>query len=196
MKKITVLLILFVSIALISNAKKDINAWKSEKNLNQQYLVFKKNLNYWNGSYFLTEDQLAQFYNAIGDSVAILENEVLNGENQKKTLQSELDSKIEQIENIQINLNESIERENSIIVFGMNINKSVYTFFMYMFILGLLVLTGFVFLMFKRSNKITARTKKDYNELKEEFEIHKKSSLDRYTKINMQLHRTRMELKK
>ncbi|NOR74002.1 MAG: hypothetical protein GQ525_02470 [Draconibacterium sp.] len=196
MKKITVLLILFVSITLISNAKKDINAWKSEKNLDQQYLVFKKNLNYWSGSYFLKDNQLSQFYNAISDSIAILEKEVLNVENQKNTLQRNLDSKIEEIKNTQISLDESLKRENSIIVFGMNINKSVYTFFMYMFIVGLLVLTGFVFLMFKRSNKITARTKKDYNDLKEEFEIHKKSSLDRYTKINMQLHKTRMELKK
>jgi hypothetical protein len=50
--------------------------------------------------------------------------------------------------------------------------------------------------MYNRSNKVTVRTKKDYDELKEEFEVHKKDSLERYTKINMELHHTRLQLKK
>lgn len=185
-----------VSISLISFAKKDIHAWKSEKNLNQQYSVFKENLNFWSGSYFLEELQLDQFYNAVSDSIAVLEKKVVDGKSQVIRLQNDLNAKIKQTEEIQNELNASITRENSISVLGMNVNKSVYTFSLYMFILGVLVLSGFVFLLYKRSNIITRRINNDYNELKEEFEIQKKNSLERYTKINMELHKTRLELNK
>lgn len=78
----------------------------------------------------------------------------------------------------------------------MQINKNVYSFSMYFFILGVLVITAIVLLIFKRSNAVTARTKKEYEELKEEYEIHKKNALECYTKMNMELHKTRLELKK
>ena len=67
---------------------------------------------------------------------------------------------------------------------------------MYLLIAGVLVLAGFVFLLYKRSLVVMHRTKKEYNELKKEYEAHKKSALERYTKINMELHQTRLELKK
>ena len=196
MKRFILFLILWIFVTSTSFAKKDINAWKSEENLNQQYVVFKKNLNFWNGSYFLKEFQLNQFYNAVSDSIAVLEKEVLDNKNQVLSLQNELNSKIKEAEKIQTELNGSIKRENSIRVFGMNVNKSVYSLSMYMFILGVLVLSGMVFLLYKRSNRITLHTKNEFNELKEEFETHKKNSLERYTKMNMELHRTRMKLNK
>jgi hypothetical protein len=111
-----------------------------------------------------------------------------------KSLQTELKSNVTQTETIQTELDESIKNQDSISFFGMQINKNVYSYSMYAFILGVLVLAGIVFLLFKRSNAITVRTKKEYNELKEEYEVHKKNALDRYTKMNMELHKTRMEL--
>ena len=196
MKRFTLLLFLLISTTLLSFAKKDINAWKNEKNLNQQYSVFKKNLNFWNGSYYLTEYQLNQFYNALRDSITVFENEVLDNKSQILLLQNELNEKKQETEKIQTELDGSIKRENSIRVFGMNINKSVYSLTMYLFILGVLALAGVVFLLYKRSNNIKKKKKNEFNELKEEFEIHKKNSLERYTKMNMELHKTRMKLNK
>ncbi len=196
MTRFTLLLILLISVTSFSFAKKDVNAWKKEKTLNQQYVVFMNNLNFWNGSYFLKEAQLTEFYNALTDSISVLQKEVLDNKDQMFSLQNELNAKIEEVEKIQTELNESIKRVNSITIFGVNINKSVYSLIMYLFILGVLMLAGMVFLLYKRSNKITRYTKNEFNELKEEFEIHKKNSLDRYTKMNMELHKTRMALNK
>ncbi len=179
MTRFTLILILLISVTSISFAKKDINAWKKEKTLNQQYVVFKENLNFWNDSYFLKEAQLTQFFSAVTDSIAVLEKEVLDNKNQISSLQNELNTKIEEVGKIQAELNASIKRVNSITVFGMNINKITYSLFMYLFILGVLMLAGMVFLLYKRSNKITRYTKNEFNELKEEFETHKKNSLDR-----------------
>jgi len=196
MKRFITLLILLSSISLMSFAKKDINAWKSEKSLDQQFTVFKNNLNYWSGSYFLNEVQINEFYNALRDSIAVYEKEVTKSKNQLTVAQSELSAKIKETEEIQKKLNRSIQLENSIAVLGVDVNKSVYTLSIFILIIGVVLISGLLFLLYKRSNKITQRTKTDYNELKEEFEIHKKNALDRYVKMNIELNKTRFELNK
>ena len=195
MKRYLVLSIALFSLFMSSFAK-DINAWKSEKTLEQQYSVFKENLNFWNGNYFLNEKQINEFYNTLTDSVSVLENKIKEKDNSLNAVRSELDLANQQLENTKAELDSSIKNQNAIEVLGLNIEKGVYTLFMSLFILALLVLLGVVFLLYKRSNTVTVRTRKDYEELKQEFEVHKKSALDRYTKINMELHHTRMELSK
>lgn len=196
MNRFAILLFLTISMTSVSFAKKDTNAWKNETNLNNQFAVFKKNLNFWDGSYFLKEYQLNEFYNAVHDSVNVLHKELSESKSRIIELQKKLDNKTEETQKIQAELKGAIKRENSITVFGMSINKTAYSMFMYLFILGVLVLAGIVFLLYKRSLAITHYTKNEYKELKEEFETHKKNALDRYTKMNMELHKTRMALNK
>lgn len=196
MKKIAGLLILTIVLSYASMAKKDVNAWKNEQSIETQYSVFKENLNFWNGSYFMKPEQLNEFHSALNDSISLLESDVAKRQSEIQELQAEINAQKNVLAETQSKLDESIKYQDSISVLGMNINKNVYSISMYLFIAGVLVLAGIVFMMYKRSHSVTARTKKDYNELKEEFEAHKKSALDRYTKINMELHKTRLELKK
>lgn len=194
MKRVTLLLILLVSFSLSTFAKKDINAWKNAKDLEEQFTVFKENLNYWNGSYFLKEDQINEFYKALRDSISVYEKQVISSNNRAQNLQNELEAKIEETKTIEAKLERSMELENSISLLGVDINKTVYSTSMYLLIVGVLLVAGLLFLLYKRSNKITANTKRDFEDLKEEFETHKKNALDRYVKINNELTRARMEL--
>lgn len=195
MKKI-VAVILLVFVALGTFAKKDINAWKQEQSLPSQYKVFKENLNFWNGSYFLKEDQLDDFYEALTDTIALLENSAEAKSAEIARLNGQIRSKDAEMNTLQQQLDESLQLQNAIMFLGMKINKNVYSVTMYLIIAGVLVLAGFVFLLYKRSLTVMHRTKKDYDELKDEYEAHKKNALERYTKINMELHQTRLELKK
>lgn len=194
MKKVTLLLILLFSFSFIIFAKKDINAWKNASNLEEQFTVFKENLNFWNGSYFMKENQINEFYGALRDSIGVYEKQVISSEKKAKQSQEELNAKIEETKAIQAKLDRSLELENSISLFGVDVNKTVYSTSMYLLILGVLLVAGLLFLLYKRSNKITAKTKRDFEDLKEEFETHKKNALDRYVKINNELTRARMEL--
>lgn len=197
MKKFAVLVIVVVFVCLNSFAqKKNSDAWKSETNLEKQFEVFKENVNFWNGSYFMEPEALDQFYGALSDSVMVLEKVVAANRSQILTLQNELSKNKKQTAELQSRLDISIKHQNAITVFGMHIEKTTYAVILYSIILGLLVLSAIVLMFFKRSNAITVYTKKEYRELKEEFETHKKNALDRYTKMNMELHRTRMELNK
>lgn len=192
--KTKILLFLTVLFVSATTFAKDTSAWKKEETLDQQYQVFKKNLNYWNKSYFMSGNQLDEFYNALSDSVGVLENEIQMRAEKIDELQNDLRSIQQQLADTNTELDASVKSKNSIEVFGLNVEKDVYTLFMSMIILALLIALGILFLLFKRSHTITRKTREDYNGLKEEFEIHKKNSLNRYTKINTELHNARMAL--
>lgn len=196
MRRIAVLSFFVVFTVLGAFAKKDMNAWKKEQGLEKQYEVFKENLNFWNGSYFMKPLQLDEFYTAMKGSVAELEKVNRECNLQISDLRNELNVNQAKTKEIQENLDESIKHQESIVVFGLLVHKNTYAVILYSIIIGLLVLAAFAMLLFKRSNKITVRTQKDYKELKQEYEEHKKNALDRYTKMNMELHRTRLELNK
>ena len=195
MKRIFAVVVL-VLVVFNTFAKKDVNAWKQEQSLASQYEVFKENLNFWNGSYFLKEVQLDDLYNALTDTIEVLGKSAEQKDTKIRDLNSEISSKAAQMNTLQEELDESLKLQNSIVFLGMKIDKSAYSVTMYLFIAGVLVLAGFVFLLYKRSLSVMRRTKKDYEELKEEYETHKKNALERYTKMNMELHQTRLELKK
>lgn len=193
MKKIVLFLLIIFSSHLIF-AKKDVNAWKNEKTIDQQFTVFKQNLKYWNGSYFFQDPQLDDLYNTLMDSVSVFKNAKIETTKLNASLQSELSSVTAQLQETKEKLGESEKRQNAISVFGIYTNKDVYTLTMSGIILGLVALIGLSFLLNKRSRVLAREAKKDYDELKEEFEIHKKNSLARYTQINTELHHTRLEL--
>ena len=195
MRRLILLSVVLASFSIVLRAA-DANAWKKEKSMERQYSVFKENLNFWNGNYFLNETQLNEFYTALSDSVAALKMETATKAGKIGTLQNQLVSASEQLENTKAELAASIKNQHSIEVFGVNIRKGVYTLLMSAIILGLFVFTSIVYHLYKRSSNITARAKHDYEELKAEFESHKKYALDRYTKLNAELHHTRMELKR
>lgn len=194
MKKIVVISMALVLLTVTLFAK-DINAWKTEPNLEQQYNVFKKNLDYWDGKYIVTGAQLDQFNAAFSDSVAALENEVAESSATINELQNELRTANTQLKNTQSELDTSVKNQNAIEVFGLNVEKGVYTLFVSLIIMALIIALGVIFMFYKRSNAVTVKYKNDYKDLKEELETHKKSALERYTKLNMELHQTRMELK-
>lgn len=195
MKKLVTIAIAMAFISVTSLAK-DTDAWKNEQTLEKQYEIFKENLNFWNNNYFLSESQLNDFFGANLDSIAELETRLAASNSKINQQKSELAEKQKLINETQQNLDESKKLQNSITVLGLDINKSLYSTVMYLFILGVMVLAGFMYMLFQKSHKVTRQTQKEYDELKKEHEQHKKTSLDRYTKINMELHKTRLELQK
>lgn len=195
MRRFILLSVVLISFSIVLRAA-DANAWKKEKSMEQQYSVFKENLNFWNGNYFLNETQLNEFYSALSDSVAVLKVATAGKDEKINRLQNQLATAGQQLETTKAELADSIKNQHSIEVFGVNIRKGVYTLLMSAIILGLFVFTSIVYQLYKKSSKVTARAKQDYEELKAEFESHKKYALDRYAKLNAELHHARMELKR
>jgi hypothetical protein len=84
------------------------------------------------------------------------------------------------IESLQSDLNISqseLKKKNSFSFFGIMVSKAGYDTIMWSVILGLLVGLGFMIALFRRSFTVISQTKKDLNDIKDEFEIYRKKAL-------------------
>lgn len=186
-------MMILITFSLSTYARRDAEAWKQETTLESQFSVFKQNLNIWQDFMSFKEPQINQLFSAIKDSINILETRIIND---GKTL-VELNANIAKLNSslleTQSKLDESLTREDSFSTLGMAISKGSFATIMYSISGLLLVLSGVLFFLFKKSNSVTNEAKEKFTDLDIEFEEFKKSNLERITKINRELHDCRMK---
>ncbi len=196
MVKKLVLVLVMITFSLSTYAKKDINAWKKENKLDTQYKVFKENLNFWDGSFFCKEFQIDAFYKAVTDSINILDSKIESDRNSINGLNSTISNLNTDLETTQTKLDESLTREDSFTTLGIQVSKSSFATVMYVISIILIILAGVLFFLFKQSHLITKEAKEKFEDLDKEFDLHKKNNLERFTKLNRELHDARMQLGK
>jgi hypothetical protein len=96
-----------------------------------------------------------------------------------------IDSLNSAIENVKSDLELMTRTKNSIALFGMEVNKKVYNSILWTIIAALTGLLVIGFLAYKRNRILTINTKKEYEELKKEFEAYRKASREAREKMSM-----------
>ena len=96
-----------------------------------------------------------------------------------------IDSLNSAIENVKSDLELMTRTKNSIALLGMEVNKKVYNSILWTIIAVLTGLLAIGFLAYKRNHIITVNTKKEYEELKKEFEAYRKASREAREKMSM-----------
>ena len=111
-----------------------------------------------------------------------LSSEKLVGERDKtiNSLELELKEKKDALTTIQT-------EKDSMSFLGIQMSKASYNLFIWSLVGGLLILTGFFFLLFKRSNSVTKETQVRLDEVREEFDSHRKNALLREQKLARKL---------
>jgi len=119
------------------------------------------------------------------------------------TLNSRLTEKSSQIETLNSDLgrtknerDEAIRNKDSFTFLGIQMNKALYSSIMWFISLGLAVMSVILVLLYKRTSMITIHTKKEFDEIREEFEAHKKSSREKQEKLVVNHHNEIMKLKR
>lgn len=84
------------------------------------------------------------------------------------------------------NLDEMTSTKNSIKVLGIEVNKTTYNSLMWTIIILLALILAIGFLLFKRNLSVTTASKKDFKELKEEFEVYRKTTREAREKMSME----------
>ena len=79
------------------------------------------------------------------------------------------------------------QSKDSMVLLGIQMSKSTYNLVILSLIGGLLILAGFFFLLFKRSHLVTKETQVRLNEVREEFDSHRKNALVREQKLARKL---------
>jgi peptidoglycan hydrolase CwlO-like protein len=194
MKEKVLVLILMLVFTTSIYAKKDPEAWKNEKSLTEQFSVFKKNLNFWDGYIFFKEYQIDEMFSAVTDTVKNLEGVIQQNRSKITALNSEISSLNSKVEQTQKSLDESLGREDSFTTMGIQLAKGTFAIIMYS-ISGLLLVVVVLLLFFFNQNNIETKESKDkFEDLYKEFESYKKNNLERVTKLNKDLHDAKMKL--
>lgn len=98
--------------------------------------------------------------------------------------QLEIDSLKANVSSINAGLTQVTNERDSMQLFGLLINKNLYKTIIWLIIIGLAILLVILGVLFKRSNSITIEIKTDLEELKEEFESHRKRALEREAQLS------------
>jgi hypothetical protein len=113
-----------------------------------------------------------------------------------------LTGKIAQIDSLTIALEEIkntlavLEKEkNSIKFFWMPTSKKAYKSIMWSIVFGLIILTLIFFVLYKRSNIVTRQTRLTIEDLRREYEAHRKTAREREEKLSFNYHRELNKLK-
>lgn len=128
----------------------------------------------------IREDMFQRIKNNAIDSLTNAKNKISGYVTLTGRLNLRIDSLNSNLNATREELKEVTRTKNSISVIGINLDKNLYNTIMWLIVAGLAFLLVIGFLAFKRNRTITLSTKKELNELKEEFEAYrKKTRLDK-----------------
>jgi hypothetical protein len=122
-------------------------------------------------------------------NIATLESKLTDANFQIETLNSDLvKAKNER--------DDAIRNRDSLSFLGIQMNKALYNSILWFIIIGLAALAVIVILLFKRTQTITVQTKKELEQMREEFEEYRKSSREKYEKLVVSHHNEIMKFKR
>jgi hypothetical protein len=128
----------------------------------------------------IREDMFQRIKNNAIDSLSNAKNKISGYVKLTGSLNLRIDSLNSNLNATREELKVVTRTKNSISVIGINLDKNLYNTIMWLIVAGLAFLLVIGFLAFKRNRTITLTTKKELNELREEFEAYrKKTRLDK-----------------
>jgi hypothetical protein len=110
-------------------------------------------------------------------------NDILTASNKKSII---IDSLKSEVAKITEKHDAMYKEKNSLRFLGILMSKGGYNSLMWTIVVVLMVFLFIFVVLFKRSNVVTVQTKQDLEELKEEFESHRKRALEREEKLARQ----------
>lgn len=185
MKKILLLALPLFLFALQATAQDSIQVRKNTLN-NQMSDAFDKSNSYQDYK-VIKKTQLATLKRNILDSVSNLDKRIFTQESELGLQKIEIDSLRQSLKNTQQNLEASKEKEDGIAIFGVLTSKATYNSIMWIMILVLLLISGFLFYRFLNSHKVTNAAQLKMAEIEIELEDYRRNSLEREQKLRRKL---------
>jgi len=90
---------------------------------------------------------------------------------------------------------EAIKSQNSLIFFGIQMNKALYNSIVWFIILGLVALAVILVMLHRRSHQVTKQVKEELQSSQDEFDLYRKSSREKYEKLVVSHHKEILKLK-
>jgi len=159
-------------------------------------------------NYIREKTRIYNDYRAIRDDIFLkMRRNVLDSLNEVKLegarLNSELSDREFQIETLNSDLervknerDKAIRTKDALSFLGIQMNKALYNTIMWVIVLTLAACAIILFLLFKRTHAVTNQTRKELENIQEEYESYRKSSREKYEKLVVNHHNEIMKLKR
>jgi len=121
------------------------------------------------------------------DTIKTLKSDIVVLNDKVSDLNIKLDNLQKELKETQDKFNTVTKERDSLRLFGMLITKSAFYGIVISIIIGLIVALAVVFILYKRSNIITVKTKETLTNTQEEFEKHRKWALEKEQKLSREL---------
>ncbi len=135
----------------------------------------------------IKQTNLDQIRSNVLDSLDVFKNQLVTVNQKLAEQQTKIENIDAETEAIQLELKEAQEARDSFSFLGIPIHKAVYNTIMWAIVAGLLVALLFFLFKYSQSHKVIARARKDLDDTVEEFEQHRKNTLDRERKLKREL---------
>jgi hypothetical protein len=133
----------------------------------------------------IREDMFQKLKRNATDSIDAARKEIGNLISERQDRDVLIDSLNSAIENVKSDLEGMTRSKNSIAFLGMEVNKMIYNSILWTIVAALTGLLVIGFLAFRRNHSLTVNTKKEFEELKKEFEAYRKASREAREKMSM-----------
>ena len=133
----------------------------------------------------IREDMFQKLKVNISDTLSAVNTKIAGLNKTAKVLNMTIDTLKANLESTRTRLDEMTKSKNSIKVLGLELNKSAYNKAMWTILAGLIAALVIGFLAFKRNLSAIFNTKKEFLELKNEFETYRKTSREAREKLTM-----------
>jgi hypothetical protein len=120
----------------------------------------------------------------VADTLRTVNKKLVEAQKINLKKQSEIDSLKAGIASVNEGLTVATSEKDSMKLFGAMINKNLYQTIVWLVIIGLSLILIILGVLFKRSNSITVQTRTDLEEIKLEFDAHRKRALERESQLS------------
>jgi len=160
----------------------------TQKNtLNGQFNEIYKTSNSYQTYKVISKNKFLELNQNVLDSLKELKNIIVEKNKQLSEKVNTIKTTQENLTSIQIALHKAKEKENSISLFGLQLNKLTYNLILWSIILGLLLALLYYIFRFNRSNILTKKAQSSLLDVEYEFDKHRKKFLEREQKLRRQL---------
>jgi preprotein translocase subunit SecF len=121
------------------------------------------------------------------DSIKGYQTSILELKTNLQENKTKIDGLNQQLLTTKSDFDRAVEEKDSFSFFGMLLHKNLYNNLVWGIIILLLLILIISYFRFKRSHQVTAETQQSLEDLREEFELHRRNTLERERKLNRQL---------
>ncbi len=174
-----------LSVGLNAASQTELPEVLNKGTLNEQMIYIEEKTRIYEDFRAIREDMFQKIKGNSIDSLVAAKSRISGLLNMSAALNQRIDSLNSSLAGTKESLQEMTRTKDSIKVLGIEINKVAYNTIMWTLAGVLLLLLGMGFLAFRRNLAVTRNTKKDYTELKAEYENYRQKSRLEREKMSM-----------